>query len=79
MAVREASSNKIADHYFTVEEHIKPNEGIPTMLKKIYEGGFTEQQVMFSSIIGKALGEISLMIQEIIKVNVHYVVPLPLK
>ena len=79
MAVREASSNKIADHYFTVEEHVKSNEGIPTMLKKVYEGGFTEQQVMFSSIISKTLGEISLMIQETIKVNVHYVVPLPLK
>ena len=49
------------------------------MLKKIYEGGFTEQQMMFSSIIGKALGEISLIIQEMIKVHVHYVVPLPLK
>ena len=57
------------------------------MLKKIYEGEFTEQQVKFSSIIGETLGEIShdhqqflkLMDQETIKVDGHYVVPLPLK
>ena len=56
------------------------------MLKKIYEGEFTEQQGKFSSIIGEPLGEIShddqqllkLMDQETIKVDGHYVVPLPL-
>ena len=37
IAVREAGSNKIADHYFVVEEQIKSNEEIPAMLKKIYE------------------------------------------
>ena len=41
IAVREAGSNKIADHYFVVEEQIKSNEEIPAMLKKIYEGEFT--------------------------------------
>ena len=57
------------------------------MLKKIYEGEFTEQQGKFSSIIGEPLGEIShddqqflkLMDQETIKIDCHYVVPLPLK
>ena len=40
--VRGAGSNKIADHYFAVEEQIKPNEGIPAMLKRIFKGEFTE-------------------------------------
>ena len=79
MAVIEAGSNKIADHYFALEEQIKSYEGIPAMLKKIYEGEFTEQQVKFSSTIGETLGEIShddqqflkLMDQETIKVNGH--------
>ena len=56
------------------------------MLKKIYEEELTEQQAKFSSIIGEPLGEISidnqqflkLMDQETIKVDGHYVVPLPL-
>ena len=56
IAVREAASNKIADHYFAVEEQIKSNEQIPAMLKKIYEGEFTEQQAKFSRIIGEPLG-----------------------
>ena len=56
IAVREADSNKIADHYFAVEEQIKSNEHIPAMLKKIYEGEFTEQQAKFSRIIGEPLG-----------------------
>ena len=87
MAVQEAGDNKIADHYFAVKEQIKLNGGIPAMLKRIYEGEFTEQQVNFSSIIGITAGEIShdsqqflkLMDQETIKVNGHYVVPLLLK
>ena len=87
VAVREAGSNEIADHYFAVEEQINPNERIPAMLKRIYEGEFIEQQVKFRSIIGKTLGKISdderqflkLMEQETIKVNGHYVVSLPLK
>ena len=57
------------------------------MLKRIYEGKFTEQQVKFSTIIGKTLGEIShddqqflkLMDQETLKLNGHYAVPLLLK
>ena len=57
------------------------------MLKKIYEGEFTEQQLKFSSIVVELLGEIlhddqqflKLMDQETIKVDGHYVVPLPLK
>ena len=57
------------------------------MLKRIYEGDFTEQQIKFSSIIDETLGEIShddqqflkLMNQETIKVDGHYVVSLPLK
>ena len=87
MSVRETGSNKIADYYFAVEEQIKSDEEIPAMLKKIYEGEFTEQQVKFSTIIGETLGEIShddqqflkLMDQETIQVDGHYVVPLPLK
>ena len=87
VAVREASSNKIADRYFAVEEQIISNEEITAMVKKIYEGEFTEQQAKFSSIIGEPLGEISqndkqflnLMDQKTIKVNGHYVVPLSLK
>ena len=87
MAVQEAGSNKIADHYFAVEEQIKSNEGIPALLKRIYRGEFTEQQVKFSSIIGETLGEIShndqrflkLMNQETMKVNDDYVVPVTLK
>ena len=79
IAVREAGSNKIADHYFAVEEQIKSNEEIPAMLKKICEGEFTEQQVKFSSIIGEPLAEIShydqqflkLMNQETIKIDGH--------
>ena len=79
IAVREAGSNKIADHYFAVEEQIKSNEEIPAMLKKICEGEFTEQQVKFSSIIGEPLAEIShydqqflkLMNQKTIKVDGH--------
>ena len=58
MAVQEAGSKKIADHYFAVEEQIKLNEGIPAILKKIYEGEFTKQQMKFSSIISETLGEI---------------------
>ena len=42
MVVWEAGSNKIANHYFAVEEQIKSNKGIPGMLKRIYEGEFTE-------------------------------------
>ena len=57
------------------------------MLKKIYEGEFTEQQAKFSSTISEPLGEIShddqqflkLMDQQTIKVDGHCVVPLPLK
>ena len=67
IAVREAVSNKIADHYFAVEEQIKQNEEIPAMLKKIYEGEFTEQQGKFSSIIGEPLGEISHDDQQFLK------------
>ena len=87
VAVREASSNKIADRYFAVEEQIISNEEITAMVKKIYEGEFTEQQAKFSSIIGEPLGEIShnnqqlfkLMDHETTKVDGHYVVSLPLK
>ena len=87
ITVREAGSNKIAGHCFAVEERIKSNEEIPAMLKKIYEGKFTEQQLKFSSIIGEPLGEIShddqrflkLMDQETIKVDSHYAVLLSLK
>ena len=87
IALREAGSNKIADHYLAVEEQVKSNEDIPAMLKKIYDGEFTEQQLKFSSITVELLGEIShddqqflkLMDQERIKVDGHYVVPLPLK
>ena len=87
MSVREAGSNKIADYYFAVEEQIKSDEEIPAMLKKIYEGEFTEQEVKFSTIIDETLGEIShddqqflkLMYQQTIQVDGHYVVPLPLK
>ena len=87
IGVREAGSNKIADYYFAVDEQIKANEEIPAMLKKLYKGEFTEQQTKFSSIIGEPLAEIShddqqflkLMDQETIKVDGHYVVPLPLK
>ena len=87
IAVREAGSNNIADHYFAEEEQIKSNEEIPAMLKKIYEAEFTGQQVRYSSIIAEPLGEMShddqqflkQMNQETIKVDVHYVVPLPLK
>ena len=87
MTVREAGTNKIADHYFAVEEQIKPNEKIPAMLKRICGGEFTEQQMKCSGIIGKTLGEIShedqqflkLMDQETIKVDGHYVAPLQVK
>ena len=87
IAVQEAGSSKIADHYFAVEEQIKSNEENPAILKKIREGKFTEQQGKFSSIIGEPLAEIShddqkflkLMDQETIKVYGHYVIPLPLK
>ena len=67
IAVREAGSSKIADHYFAVEEQLKSNEDIPAMLKKIYEGEFTEQQVKFSSIIGEPLGKISHDYQQFLK------------
>ena len=84
-AAREAGSHKFADHDFAVEEQTKPNEEIPAILKGIYEGEFTEQQIKFSSIFGETLGEIShddqkflkLMDQETIKVDGHYVLPLP--
>ena len=79
MAAREAGNNKIADHYFAVEEQIKSNEEIPAMLKGIYKGEFTGQQVKFSSIIGETLREISHDGQQCLKVDGHYVVPLPLK
>ena len=59
MAVREAGSNKIVDHYFAAEEQIKSNDGIPAMLKRIFEGEFTEQQVKFSCIICETLGKVS--------------------
>ena len=62
MAVREAGSNKIVDYYFAVEEQIKSNEEIPAMLKRIYEGEFTEQQVKFSSIILKHWEKYHMMI-----------------
>ena len=87
IAVREAGSSKIADYYFAVEEQIKSNEEIHSMLKKIYEREFTEQQAKFSSTISEPLGEIShddqqflkLMDQQTIKVDGHCVVPVPLK
>ena len=87
IAIQEAGSNKIADHHFKVEEQIKSNKDVPAILKKIYEGELTEQQVKFSNFIGKPLGEIShddqqflkLMDQETVKVDAYYVVPLPLK
>ena len=87
IAVREAGSNKIANHYFAVQEQIKSNEEMRAMLKKIYKGEFTEEQAKFSNIIVEPLGEIShddqqflkLMDQETIKIDGHYVVPLPLK
>ena len=41
----------------TLQEQIKPNEGIPAMLRRIYKGEFTKQQVTFSSIIAERLGE----------------------
>ena len=41
----------------TLQEQIKPNEGIPAMLRRIYKGEFIEQQVTFNSIIGERLGE----------------------
>ena len=70
-----------------MEEQIKPNEEISSMLKRMYEGKFTEQQMKLSSIIGQTLGEIShddqqflkLMDQETIKVDGYYVVSLLLK
>ena len=58
------------------------------VIQKIYRTGkFTEQQVKFSTIIGKTLAEIShddqqflkLMDQETLKLNGHYAVPLLLK
>ena len=84
MAVQETGSNKIVNHYFVVEEQIKSNEGIPAMLKRIYEVEFTEQQVKFNNIIGETLGEISHDDQQflklmVLKVNGHYAVPLLLK
>ena len=35
MTVPEAGSNKAANYYFTVEEQIKANEGIPGIQKRI--------------------------------------------
>ena len=57
------------------------------MLKRMYEGKFTEQQMKLSSIIDQTLGEIlhddqqflKLMDQETIKVDGYYVVSLLLK
>ena len=86
IAVREAGSNKIADQ-LGVQEQIKSNQEMRAMLKKIYKGEFTEEQAKFSNIIVEPLGEIlhddqqflKLMDQETIKIDGHYVVPLPLK
>ena len=87
IAVQEAGSSRIQGHYFAMEKKINPDEDIPAMLKKIYEGEFTEQPVKFNSIIGETLREVSyddqqflqLMDRETVRVNNHYVVPLPLK
>ena len=35
IVVQEYGSNKIADHYFAVEEQTKSNQEIPAMLTKI--------------------------------------------
>ena len=67
IAVKEAGSNKIANHYFAVENRVRSNEEIPAMLKKLYEGEFTEPQVKFSSIIGETLKEVSYEDQQFLK------------
>ena len=55
MAVREAGSNKIADHYFVVKEQIKSNEGIPELLKRIYKAESTKQNLQNNKLSSAAL------------------------
>ena len=43
----EAGSNKISRHYFTVENKLKPDDDVKSMLKKIYEQEFTESNMIY--------------------------------
>ena len=46
-AEMEAGSNKISRHYFTVENKLKPDDDVKSMLKKIYEQEFTESNMIY--------------------------------
>ena len=86
-AVMEAGSNKVSRHYFAVENKLKPDDDVKSMLKKIYEQEFTEPNMRFTSVIGETTGDVSfddqiflrIMDQETVQVDNHYEVPLPLK
>ena len=57
-AVMEAGSNRISRHYFAVENKLKPDDDVKSMLMKIYEQEFTEPNMRFTSIIGESTGDV---------------------
>ena len=83
----EAGSNKVSRHYFAVENKLKPDDDVKSMLKKIYEQEFIDPNMRFISVIGETTGDVSydnqiflrLMDQETVQVDNHYEVLLPLK
>ena len=83
----EAGSNMISRHYFAVENKLKPDDDVKSMLMKIYEQEFTEPSMRFTSIIGESTGDVlnddqillRLMDQETVQVDNRYEIPLLLK
>ena len=83
----EAGSNMISRHYFAVENKLKPDDDVKSMLMKIHEQEFTEPNMRFTSIIGESTGDVlnddqillRLMDQETVQVDNHYEAPLLLK
>ena len=83
----EAGSKKVSKHYFAVENKLKPDDDVKSMLKKNYEQEFTEPNMRFTNVIGEITGDgsfddqifLRIMDQETVQVDNHYEVPLPLK
>ena len=48
----EAGSNKVSRHCIAVENKLKADDDVKSMLKKIYEQEFTEPNMRFTSVIG---------------------------
>ena len=49
----QAGSNKVSRYYFAVENKLKPDDDVKSVLKIFYEQEFTEPNMRFTSVIGK--------------------------